>query len=511
MRSATLILLLTSALTSMAQMSGGPLTITRSLRGRPAHAPEQMHRGGGPPSNDLCQNALVQALPPDGSITITGDNTGATDTEDFGNPVCWEAFTVDTCSTVTVSYCGTDPLFELVYSILIVGCPDFIANVQNNGTTACDDGNTVITYEALAAGTYYVPVLSIAGAEGPYTMTVTSDVCDTPPLNDVCANATMLAVVQDCALGMVMGNNANTVVNSTPSCATTTSQFQDVWYQFDSGEYDEVVIKIAPGTIGDIGLEVRDGCSGAAVFCATGDTSYTIPVDPGTNYRVRIFSNNDFGFGGTFGICVTLPQGDCAAGVLSVIGGATSVSACTNGGDPIVFALEGANGSATVLVLTDAEDTIIAVLPGFNLIPDGMIPGDYHVRAFAFDGALVGAEPGSILSGITATGGCLDVGDAPVIVTIEICQEVENATMTGSIFVLLTDPDGVWLRWSGGRERIRCELFDARGGLISQRMFVASSGQLECVTPTGRPAPGAYVLRITGEGDPPMVERVFVH
>ncbi len=510
MRIAPLVILLSTTLTMTAQISGGPLTIARSARTRPSHAPVQMYRGGGTPYNDLCQNAVVHPLPADGSITMNGDNTGATDTEDFGNPVCWEAFTIDTCATVTVSYCSTDPLFELVYSILIVGCPDFIANVQNNGTAACDDGNTVITYEALAAGTYYVPVLLTAGAEGPYMLTVTSDVCDTPPLNDICANATMLAVVQDCALGMAMGNNANTVINSTPSCATTTSQFQDVWYQFDSGEHDEVVITIAPGTIGDIGLEVRDGCSGAAVFCATGDTSYTIPVDPGTNYRVRIFSNNDFGFGGTFGICVTLAQSDCAAGALSAIGGATAVSACTNGGDPIVFALDGANGNATALVLTDAEDTLIALLPGFNLIPDGMVPGDYHIWGLAFDGDLEGAEPDSLLSGITATGNCLDVSETPVTVTIEICQGVGSASTTGRNFVPYANADGIWLRWSGGQERIRCELFDARGSVISQRMLVATPGQVECVGPSGRPAPGAYVLRVTGEDDPPMVERVFV-
>ena len=511
MRIAPLFILLSTALTMTAQMSGGPLTITRSARTRTMHAPVEAHRGGAAPANDLCQNAVVHALPADGSITMNGDNTGATDTEDFGNPVCWEAFTIDTCATVTVSYCGTDPFFELVYSILIVGCPDFIANVQNNGTTACEDGNTVITYEALTAGTYYVPVLSIAGAVGPYTMTITSDVCDTPPLNDICADATLLAVVQDCALGMAMGNNANTVINSTPSCATTTSQFQDVWYQFDSGEHDEVVIKLAPGTIGDIGLEVRDGCSGAAVFCATGDTSYTVPVAPGTHYRARVFSNNDFGFGGTFGICVTLPQGACSAGALSVLGGAMAVSACTNGGDPVVFVLEGAIGNTTAFILTDAEDTIITLLPGFNLIPDGLVPGDYHVRALVYDGDLIGAAPGSPLSGITATGNCLDLSDTPVTVSIEICQGVEHLSMTGQYFVWFTNADGIWLRWSGGHERIRCELFDARGSLIAQGMHGASPGQVGCVTPSGRPAPGAYVLRVTCEGDPPMVERVFVH
>jgi hypothetical protein len=490
-------------------MSWGPLTIAAARHSRPSGAAVLSSRGGSP-YNDLCQNAVVQVLPPDGTITITGDNTGATDTEDFGNPVSWEAFTIDTCATITVDYCGTDPVFGLVYSILIVGCPDFIANVQNSGTAFCVDGNVVVTYESLSPGTYYVPVLLTAGAEGPYTMTITSDVCDTPPLNDICANATPVAVVQDCALGTVTGDNANTVINSAPPCAITQSQFQDVWYQFDSGTNTEVVISIAPGTIGDIGVEVREACAGSSIFCATGDTAYPVAVQPGMNYRVRMFSNNDFGFGGTFGICITVP-GACDAGTLTAVGGANPVTACTNGGDPIVFEQADASGTSLALVLTGAGDSIVAVLDGITLDPDGLLPGEYHIWGLAYDGDLSGADPGQPLDGISATGGCLDVGDAPVTVIIEICEGLMGTTVHGRGMALSDTPEGPVLLWLGDPCVRLMDVFDVRGALLSQKKLDLEPGQRCRVLPGGPASPGLYTVRIHGPTDPPLVGRVFVH
>ena len=503
------LLVLFTSLAAMAQCPGGPLTIT-AARSHGAHAPASSSRGG-TPYNDLCQNAVVQTLPPDGSVTITGDNTGATDTEDFGNPVSWEAFTMDTCATVTVSYCGTDPLFELVYSILIVGCPDFIANVQNSDTALCADGNVTVIYESLQAGTYYVPVLLIAGAEGPYTMTITSDVCDAPPPNDICANAEPLLVVQDCALGMVTGNNANAVINSAPPCATSASQFQDVWYRFDSGADTAVIITLDPGTIGDIGVEVRDSCAGGSVFCAVGDTSWTVAVEPGTNYRVRVFSNNDFGFGGTFGICITRPQGDCDGGTLVPVGGGTEVTVCA-GGDPIQFTVETGAGIGTVLfILTDETDTIVLTTTNTTVDPGTLLPGEYHFWSVSYDGDLTGAEPGLPLGGIASTGVCLDLSDAPFIVNIEICEGLVYADAAGWNCTVITTADGPFVHWQGDGKPISLELFDVRGSLLTRWAFTVRPGQVFPAMPEGMPAAGLYLVRLTGEGDPPLVKRVFVH
>lgn len=507
MRHLSFIVLLIASL-SQAQVAGGPLLITRASRTRVAPPGLSVVRGGAP-YNDLCQNAVIHALAPDGTILITGDNTGSTDTEDFGNPVSWEAFTIDTCSTVTVSYCGTDPLFDMVYSILIVGCPDFIANVLSSGTTDCSDGNVIITYDELAAGTYYIPVLRTAGAVGPYTLTVSSDVCDTPPVNDICANAELISVVQDCALGLVNGNNANTVINSAPPCATTSTQFQDVWYQFDSGQNSEVVITIDPGTLGDLGVEVRTACAGTSVFCAVGDTAYTVAVEPATNYRVRVFSNNDFGFGGTFGICVTVPPAGCHAGTISGPGG-NEVIACSNGGDPIPFMQSGAVGSTTWL-LTDVADTIIMVLDGPTLIPDGLEPGSYRVWAVAYAGELLGADPGLPLNGLSATGECMDLSVPPVYVVIEICQGLTDGPVADADLVVLQTTGGVVLRWQAEDARILVECFDPLGRTVVRRSYAVGSGQEIPMSIGGPSNSGTWVVRVVREGHAPLVKRVFVH
>ena len=48
---------------------------------------------------DVYKRQVVTPVPANGSATVTGTNVGATDTEDFGNPNVWEAFSIDTCST----------------------------------------------------------------------------------------------------------------------------------------------------------------------------------------------------------------------------------------------------------------------------------------------------------------------------------------------------------------------------------------------------------------------------
>lgn len=496
------------AFASVAQGPPGPLTIT-AARNSPAHASVDPARGG-PPYNDLCQDAVVHVLPPDGNVTITGDNTGATDTEDFGNPVSWEAFSTDTCSTVTVSYCGTDPVFALVYSILIVGCPDFIANVQNSGTVFCEDGNVSITYESLPAGTYHVPVLLTAGAQGPYTMTIASDVCDLPPANDICSDAAPVEIVPECSLGLVAGNNGNAVINGVPGCASTASQFQDVWYRFDSGTNTEVVIAITPGTIGDIGLEVREACGGASVFCAVGDTAWNVPVEPGMDYRVRVFSNNDFGFGGTFGICITPPTGSCDAGEVSLVGGATGITACMNGDDAFPVLQGSAYGGTLGLILTNAGDTIVSLLGSNEVDPALLFPGTYHVWGIAYDGDLMGLEAGEPLSGLSATGGCLDLTPGPVEVTIEICQGIPT-TGDGKDFVVVNTPDGPCLRWLSEERTVRVDLFDGRGARIASFARMLTRGQTSPLSASGALPAGAYTVRVMSMGHAPASARALVH
>ena len=482
----------------------GPLTMTASAWPR-SHGTHDGGVRGGAPYNDLCENAVIHPLEQGTPVTILGDNTGSTDTENFGNPVSWEAFSIGICATVTLDYCGTDPLFEFVYSILITGCPDFVASVQNNGTSFCDDGNTTIVYENLPPGIYYIPVLRMTGAVGPYTIHVSAGPCDGPPLNDLCANAQELPVVEDCSTGATVGTNANTISDGSPWCSDAGAQFQDVWYTFNSGTATEVLITIGPGTIGDIGVEVMNGCSGTSILCATGTTEYMVDVEPDMGYVVRVFSNNDLGLGGTFDICVSIPTGACDAGAPVTLEGDTSVVICVGEG-PIVLADDPA-GEGSVFVVTDSSGTIVLFADSSQVEVDGLSSGTYQVWSVAFAGELGGAVPGQPLSGLTTTGDCLDVSDASLEVVIEVCTAVHEQMGTPLVRM---DNDHA-LIWQGTSQHIDLRLHDTRGALVFHQLLSAVQGQVLLNTSQIGLCPGIYAVCVGSGGTTTCCNRVFVH
>ncbi len=135
---------------------------------------------GAPPDNDACSGAVNQDLAIGSSVTFTGDNTGATDNEDLGQPALWEQFTTTECANLELTYCGTSPAFGNGFVNLFFGCPQagFIEPVGFDDTT-CADGNFTIFYEDVPAGTYYYAVMQDAAnnAIGEYSITVTASAC----------------------------------------------------------------------------------------------------------------------------------------------------------------------------------------------------------------------------------------------------------------------------------------------------------------------------------------------
>lgn len=463
--------------------------------------PPADHRGG-PPPNDLCENAVITSLPYLGSATVTGDNTGATDTETFGNPNAWEAFTIDTCSTVTVSYCGTQPVHGVVYSILIIGCPG-LESVQNNGDSLCADGNAVIRYENLAAGTYYVPVLLIPGtSEGPYTITFTSEACDLPPLNDRCSTAQLLPVVYQCGNGsFTQGNNANTVIDSPPSCASSTAGFKDVWYQFNSGDNTEVLITIDPGTMTHTGVEVRTSCNaGSQIYCGVDDTVYVVPVQLNTLYRVRVFTNLDQGAPGTFGICISSPTAAavCDGGSLSFTNGDTSLMICTTslGAESINIATT--SGENYLLVVADTVGQILSVSTTSSVDLTGLIPGNYRVWGLSYAGDLTGAEPGSPLSGMTSSGACLEFSSEALTVMVDICQDLSEPAGALSFGVSVgADGRTLEIHWRDTEMPVHLRVLDMRGGVVYDGSQTMEPGGRWQVPMRSVPALGLYAAQVT--------------
>ena len=134
---------------------------------------------------DGCQDMPPEVLDIGSQRVFTGNTTGATATDDAlpGSPLdggsyVWHAFTTLECGNVNITYCGTDPVFGTVEHDLSPTCPAGTVVQTAGSTSTCPDGNWELNYDELPAGTWYVPVLSTPGAEGPYTITVAASPCD---------------------------------------------------------------------------------------------------------------------------------------------------------------------------------------------------------------------------------------------------------------------------------------------------------------------------------------------
>ncbi|HRP82570.1 MAG TPA: T9SS type A sorting domain-containing protein [Flavobacteriales bacterium] len=142
------------------------------------------------PVNDLCGNVTPATLAIGSTLTFTGNNEGATVEGDyvpgsvldgFNVAVVWEAFTTSECAQVRIAFCGSAAPFlsEYFWDVIAQQCPanEIIVTVDYNNTE-CPDGQPVLYFNDLPAGTYYYPVWSVQNeAVGDYVLTVTATAC----------------------------------------------------------------------------------------------------------------------------------------------------------------------------------------------------------------------------------------------------------------------------------------------------------------------------------------------
>ena len=182
---------------------------------------------------DDCGSAPVTAVPvgaPGSPITtvVNGDNSAASGPDACVSDLGWyEAFEIDKCATVTIDFCGQDPVSRPSYSALFDSCPcsttrsaDFVSR------GVCGDFNIYIQYNALPPGTYWYPVYSSTTTfcENSGALCANSSQC-TPPYTceDPLHPYTMNITAEECtgACSGCMGGCCNT---STETC---TDSFPD--------------------------------------------------------------------------------------------------------------------------------------------------------------------------------------------------------------------------------------------------------------------------------------------
>lgn len=127
--------------------------------------------GSTTPVNDECGGAAVQPLAAGQTLLMGGDNTGATPDGTSGLTLVWEAFSLTTCSTVTIDYCQPGSIFSDFLVNLAVQCPDFASGLLS----ASSADTCSATFTDLPPGTYWIPVLADQDAPtGPYTIAVSA-------------------------------------------------------------------------------------------------------------------------------------------------------------------------------------------------------------------------------------------------------------------------------------------------------------------------------------------------
>ncbi|MEO7080593.1 MAG: T9SS type A sorting domain-containing protein [Flavobacteriales bacterium] len=283
------------------------------------------------PVNDLCSSITPQALAVGSSLTFTGTRAGATVTGDgvaghtlmttAGASSVWHAFTTTTCSDVTALYCNTPLPATAQWSFLTTTCPgdEQVYFSYANFGTFCTNGQFGIQWRNLPAGTYYLPVQSVAGA-ATYEIAVSATTCTPGPVNDDCATATTLNVNTTCV--SVVGNVEHATPSSVPSYACgeyTGNPNDDVWFTFTATGTEHTIHMNGNGDLDAVMELYTEDCGSAPIACsdstlAGGVEHMVVPgLTPNAVYKVRVFHwYAQLPYTTTFSICVV---GDIATAV----------------------------------------------------------------------------------------------------------------------------------------------------------------------------------------------------
>jgi choice-of-anchor B domain-containing protein len=160
----------------VAPLTDEPVSVFSNPREVPRRvpvAPPVSVAAAGVTGADDCGDTVLTPVPvgPVGSpltVTIFGDNSGAS-TADCGplggDLVWWESFEIDECATVTIDFCGTDPVARPSWTSLTPNCPcaGFWGADAFNRFGTCPEGNIALTFFGLPAGRWYYPLLSQPG------------------------------------------------------------------------------------------------------------------------------------------------------------------------------------------------------------------------------------------------------------------------------------------------------------------------------------------------------------
>jgi hypothetical protein len=436
--------------------------------------------GGSAPANDNCASATVQNLSVPGSLTVTGNNTGATVDPPTNFTIVWHAFTTTACSNIALNYCVPGSVFDDFLVNLVANCADFAQGLLT-GTVSGD--NCTLSFANVPAGTYYVPVLVDATLTpvGAYSVGITTTACSgAGPANDDCANAITIGVNATCQ--STQGTTQGATQSLPPAtCSTfTASAANDVWYTFTATAASTTVQVDGDGdaTAGmDPILEVFSGPCGNLISLGCVDAtgrggaeSLVVATTPGTVYRYRVYY-------WTYGT----PQ--------TVFGFTTCVTAA--GGGP-AYCTAGADGTGLGL---DERIINVAFSSINNSSPDAVPAAPAYSDFTNVVGNVTAGQSYPIAIDVARTGANNSFDENQAIVWIDFNQDLDFNDAGEQVFVsaigsvdIYTGTIAIPAGASLGSTRMRIRLHDTHDGSVYTNNFnntpcgLASYGEVEDYT-----------------------------
>ena len=412
-----------------------------------------------PPANDECAGAIAIPVATACTAPVSGSYYNATQSQapstgcGFASVArdVWYSFVANGATqTITVN-----APFGTVVDVRSGTC----ANSAPVSCTTTFSNQGAVVGGLTSGQTYFLRLYpNTNSTPTPTTGAFTVCVSDGPPpaINDDCAQAIPISVVQTCT------NSTNgTIENSsqslppTASCGNTTVA-NDVWYSFVATAPIQLVTLTARFAAV---LDVRSGtcANSTSLFCSAINPNSTVgtPVSgltTGQTYFVRIYANNNFTptpFSSTFTICITPaptpPANDeCAQAVpvpittncTSTIAG--TVAAATQSAPPAMCGFANtandvwysfvANGPTQVVTLTPRVQSVFEVFSGTctnrtsiicntvisnntnGTIVSGLTSGQtYYLRVYA-NGNFTPTPPTGVAASFTL---CINPGPTP--------------------------------------------------------------------------------------------------